>query len=137
MLFRSVEEVIGYLLGIRNLLDSSIPWPASYDMNQTIAFYNKYYSSRPWALEPGMPRQITGDLINKIKQAYENAKNGKDPEYTGVDNIPTPKPTAEPEPEPRPEDEPNLEPQDEPVVEPDEKEPTSDINSSEISPIAY
>ena len=139
----AVQMVIGYLLGIVKSLDPAIPWPGFYDMDQTIEFYNEYFSREPWSyamLEPGMPKQITSDYIAQIKEAYEDAQNGKDPEFTGIDSVPAPDP-SEPEPEstPEPQDEPVVEPepQDEPVEEPDEKEPTGDINSSEISPIAY
>ena len=128
----AVGETLAYLLGIIPKINKQIPFPANYDMDKTIRWYNDYYSgNNSWNKIPGMPDTISSNQAAKIKQAYENAKNGKDPEYTGIDNIPAPKPEPDTKPEP------NLEPQDEPAVEPDEKEPASDINSSEISPIAY
>ena len=134
----AVGETLAYLLGIIPKINNQIPFPANYNMDKTIKWYNDYYSGgdNSWNKIPGMPDTISSNQAAKIKQAYEDAKNGKEPEFIGIDNIPAPKPTAEPtaEPESEPATEPKSEPKPKPTTEP-ESEPTT--SSDEAKPIEY
>lgn len=132
----AVGETLAYLLGIIPKINKQIPFPANYNIDKTIKWYNDYYSgNNSWNKIPGMPDKISSNQAAKIKQAYENAKNGKDPEYIGIDNIPAPKPEPDTKPDTKPEPRPEPEPEPEPTAEPDDNDPIT--SSGEVKPIEY
>jgi len=150
--YAATSDVIAYLLGYIKRIHENIPWPANYDMDATIQYYNDGGEKRRYTRKPGVPYPITGQIATQLKAAYEAAQNGTEPTYTGPNTkIPTSEePPLSPEPEPvqDPDVEPTNEPDyddefdtpidepNEPIDEPDDDDDVS-YSADELEPIPY